>query len=120
MRFTTEDRMVRIDFFKQSGKYVCHEAVRWTGLTKGSTLLWEYVKTLHDLLKQKDGTYRNDDLIAVCMDPYYDLGHPVMVCVSRVADLIKERSKALHGIRPKTTGTGRPDRELQKQPASHS
>ena len=41
MGYSEDESMVRVDFFKPSGKWYCTEAIKWTGKWKGDTLIHE-------------------------------------------------------------------------------
>lgn len=73
MGYTTDDSMVRVDFFKQSGKWYTTESVKWVG---------DYNEGIHsgfaESLRQHLGE-RMQDMDAVCLEPYHELEHPLMI-----------------------------------------
>jgi hypothetical protein len=77
MGYTEQEDMVRVDFFKQSGKWYCTEAVRWIG--------WGKENLIHDAFKKslrahfKDCPNRLSDMDAICLKPYHELEHPICV-----------------------------------------
>jgi len=79
MGYTEDPAMVRVDFFKPSGKWYETEAVKWTGAWKGSEQL------IHDAFKQslrdhfKNSPDRLSDMDAVCIHPYHEMEHPIQV-----------------------------------------
>lgn len=73
---------VRVDFFKKSGKWYTTEAVKWTGkYGDGSLIHREFAKSLLDHLTV-DGKVRLNDMVAVCLEPYHQHSHPMMMDVS--------------------------------------
>ena len=77
--YSDDPEMVRVDFFKPSGKWYCTEAVKWTGEWKGTMQL------IHDAFKKslqdhfKDVPDRLSDMDAICLDPYHELSHPIQL-----------------------------------------
>lgn len=77
--YSEDPSMVRVDFFKQSGKWYCTEAVKWTGEWKGDK------QDIHESFKQslrdhfKDTPNRLSDMEAICLAPYHEYTHPIQV-----------------------------------------
>ncbi len=105
--YSEDPSMVRVDFFKESGKWYCTEAVKWTGKTgwvhdpsksDGSVMRAEFAKSLRDHLRHPtpidiavDGhvvedTYRLTDMRAVCLEPYHKNSHPICMMVQDAID----------------------------------
>ena len=81
MGYTDDERMVRVDFFKESGKWYCTEAVKWTGEYHSNSLMHdEFKKSLRDHLKGE----RLNDMVAVCLEPYHIHSHPIMMKISEI------------------------------------
>lgn len=77
MGYSADDTMVRVDFFKPSGKWYTTEAVRWTGKFAGGSLIYEeFKKSLVDHFKSTPG--RLSDMTAVCLEPHHKHSHPLM------------------------------------------
>ncbi len=76
MGFCDDESMVRVDFFKSTGKWYATEAVRWTGSYKGSLIHDAFVKSLRDHFGDKP---RLSDLDAVCLEPYHEHSHPIQI-----------------------------------------
>lgn len=82
MGYTTDETMVRVDFFKSSGKWYTTEAVKWTGEWKGGLviggqlILDAFAKSLRDHFK--DQPDRLSEMDAVCLHPYHEYAHPIM------------------------------------------
>ncbi len=81
MGYSEDDRMVRVDFFKPSGKWYCSEAIRWTGSyhydsskTDSQHPLDAFAVSLRDNLKA-----RLREMTAVCLRPYHNLSYPLMI-----------------------------------------
>ena len=77
MGYTEDSSMVRVDFFKPSGKWYTTEAVKWTG---------GYCRTIiHDAFSEslrnhfKDRPKRLSDMDAICLEPYHDNSHPIQL-----------------------------------------
>ena len=83
--YSESENSVRVDFFKESGKWYTTEAVKWDNdIYKG--LINECFKTaLIRHLKSESG-FRLSGMIAVCLDPYHEHSFPLMC---RVAELEK-------------------------------
>jgi hypothetical protein len=90
MGYSNDDEMVRVDFFKESGKWYCTEAVKWTGPyhSKDNTgkvhLLYDVFELLllEHLTDTTSGRIRYVGMTAVCLEPYHEHGHPLMMKVS--------------------------------------
>lgn len=79
MGYSDNPKMVRVDFFKQSGKWYETEAVEWTGEWKGNKqgIHDAFKQSLRDHFKDKPGRY--SDLDAVCLHPYHEHEHPIQI-----------------------------------------
>lgn len=78
MGYSDDDTMVRVDFFKPSGKWYCTEAVKWTGyyFAKDSGLIHkEFAKSLKDHFQ--DNPNRLSEMMAICLNPYHEFAHPI-------------------------------------------
>jgi hypothetical protein len=97
MGFTTDDAMVRVDFFKPRGKWYTTEAVKWTGEWAGPSLIYrEFAKSLRDHFAERETqpglqhanhrveTRRLSGMIAVCLEPYHEHAHPLMMQVDDI------------------------------------
>lgn len=76
MGYTTEENMVRVDFFKPSGKWYTTEAVKWIGSYTGGLIHDHFRASLEAHLKG-----RLDGMIAVCLKPYHAHSHPLSLRV---------------------------------------
>lgn len=74
MGYTTDDSMVRVDFFKPSGKWYTTESIKWTGDYYKDNLHDSFKKSLRESLGD-----RLSDMDAVCLEPYHDMGYPLMI-----------------------------------------
>jgi hypothetical protein len=84
MGFSDDNSMVRVDFFKPSGKWYMTEAVKWTGPYHGTdehgkiTLLHDaFRQSLRDHLVQTDGRTRLAGMRAICLEPYHEYAVPL-------------------------------------------
>jgi hypothetical protein len=76
MGYSDDPAMVRVDFFKPSGKWYETEAVKWTGEWKGS------VQPIHEAFAQSLHEHLGDrlsDMDAVCLNPYHEHKHPIQI-----------------------------------------
>lgn len=73
MGYSEDSEMVRVDFFKPSGKWYTTEAIKWLDYEG-----WDLPKILRESIKTQNGN-RLSDMIAVCLNPYSKFEHPVMI-----------------------------------------
>lgn len=76
MGYTTDPAMVRVDFFKPSGKWYCTEAIKWTGHWKATE------QSTHDAFKKSLRNNLGDrlkDMDAVCIHPYHEWEFPLCI-----------------------------------------
>lgn len=84
MGYTEDEHMVRVDFFRPSMKWYCTEAVRWKTwegkLDNGGKLIHV---AFAEALKEHLGFSkpRLNGMVAVCLEPYHEFAHPVMLTV---------------------------------------
>ena len=78
MGYHEDDSMVRVDFFKPSGKWYTTEAVRWTGSYDGEI----HVAFERSLLKHFGGEVRMSGMTAICLEPYHKHAHPISLIVN--------------------------------------
>lgn len=74
MNYSNDESMVRVDFFKPSGKWYTTEAIKWTGGYKGVCIHTALSQSLRDALGD-----RLSEMDAVCLEPYHEYSHPVMI-----------------------------------------
>ena len=75
--YSNDESMVRVDFFKESGKWYTTEAVRWIGYD---------TPLIHDAFKASLKAHFGDEprlsgMWAVCLDPYHIHSYPLMIKV---------------------------------------
>ena len=72
MEYVTDYQMVRVDFFKPSGKWYTTEDMRWLNYSG---------MHIHDAFKRSlrasFGSNYNG-MVAVCLKPYHEHEHPLM------------------------------------------
>lgn len=75
---------VRVDFFKVTGKWKYTERMFWpASLWSKEILIHEaYANALYHHLKKPEGGHRMDGLVAVCLSPYHEISHPLMMNVT--------------------------------------
>lgn len=91
MGFTMDEGMVRVDFFKLSGKWYTTEAVKWITYWSPRSKYLRGDQTgllIHDAFKEalkahlwneEDQRYRLSDMEAVCLEPYHEGAFPLMM-----------------------------------------
>lgn len=85
MGYTTDTNMVRVDFFKPGGKWYTTEAVKWLYYDKDVLIHAAFRKSLAEHLKNRDSgpaganTFRLSGMTAVCLEPYHEHAHPLML-----------------------------------------
>ncbi len=72
--YSDQDRMVRVDFFKTSGKWYMTEAVDMGDFYYESCTVEALKKSL--VKHMPDG--RGSEFMAVCLEPYHQFSHPVI------------------------------------------
>lgn len=83
MGYTNNPAMVRVDFFKESGKWSTTEAVKWTGAYFGGPNRFDYPHArIHDAFRQSLADHLGDSrrlagMLAVCLEPYHEFAHPI-------------------------------------------
>ena len=78
MGYSEDTDMVRVDFFKNSGKFYVTEAVRWTGKYNEGEIREEFAKSLRDHFK-KGNHERLSTMDAICLEPYHEHSHPICI-----------------------------------------
>ena len=78
MGYTENDNMVRVDFFKPSGKWYETEGVEWLGYFE--PLIYNaFHKSLRAHFEKNGGhKHRLAGMTAICLDPYHEHAHPLM------------------------------------------
>ena len=77
MGYSSDPSMVRVDFFKPSGKWYDTEAVKWTGEYGSGLIHEEFAKSLRDHFS--DSPDRFSEFDAVCLHPYHVHEHPIQI-----------------------------------------
>ena len=80
--YSDDPAMVRVDFWKPSGKWYTTEAVKWTGKYRkenddGWNIHEQFAKSLRDHFK--DTPDRLSDMDATCLEPYHEYSHPIQL-----------------------------------------
>ena len=79
--YSDDPAMVRVDFFKESGKWYTTEAVKWTGGYKDCLIHDAFAQSLRDHFAEKR---RLSDMRAICLEPYHEHSHPISLKVSGI------------------------------------
>lgn len=88
MGYSEDPAMVRVDFFKPSGKWYCTEAVAWTGAYHGPSAYVEGLarrgegRLIHEAFAKSLRDHLGDrlrEMDAVCIHPYHQNEHPIMI-----------------------------------------
>ena len=76
--YSVMENMVRVDFFKSSGKWYTTEAVEWIGGWRKDVLIHDaFAKSLRDHFKKSPDRLSTMD--AVCLEPYHELECPIQI-----------------------------------------
>jgi hypothetical protein len=75
MGYSIDESMVRVDFFKESGKWYATEAVKWIGYR--NTLIYDAFE--NSLREHFKGIPRYVGMWAVCLVPYHEHSCPIMI-----------------------------------------
>ena len=76
MGYNEDDSIVRVDFFKPSGKWYTTEAVEWVGgYYKEIPIHEAFAKSLNNHLRGE----RLSDMDAICLEPYHEHAHPICI-----------------------------------------
>lgn len=84
--YSDDAASVRVDFFKESGKWYCTEAVVWLeGLYFGRSKEGE-INLIHDAFRKSldahfGGRPRLRGMRAICLEPYHEHSHPISIVV---------------------------------------
>lgn len=76
MGYHDDNSMVRVDFFKPSGKWYTTEAVKFLYYNEGD-IHFAFAKSLCEHFKDSPG--RLSDMDAICLEPYHIHNHPIML-----------------------------------------
>jgi hypothetical protein len=82
MGYSSDSSMVRVDFFKPSGKWYCTEAVKWTGEYKGDrgqSIHEALAQSLRDHFIKGSNPTRLSEMDAICLHPYHEYEHPIQI-----------------------------------------
>ena len=74
MGYDSNPSMVRVDFFKESGKWYCTESVKWRLFFNTTLIHAAFRDALRNHLKG-----RLEGMTAVCLHPYHELECPLMI-----------------------------------------
>ena len=77
MNYSDNDNMVRVDFFKSSGKWYTTEAVEWLDYSKKVLIHDAFKNALRNHFN--DNPYRLSDMDAICLEPFHEHAHPVQL-----------------------------------------
>jgi hypothetical protein len=83
MHYCEEPSMVRVDFFKESGKWYTTEAIQFSRYDE-SLIHNAFENSLRAALKEPSGKLRLSGMWAVCLHPYHQHEHPLMMRVPEV------------------------------------
>lgn len=75
MGYCSDKKMVRVDFFKPSGKWYATEAVKWIGYLEPD-IHFAFAQSLRNHFK---GSNRLSYMDAVCLKPYHKNSHPIQL-----------------------------------------
>lgn len=76
--YSDEPSSIRVDFFRESGKWYTTEAVFMDGPFDDGDLYRIFIEAVVKHCQEPNGTIRLEGMWAVCLDPYHRLEHPLM------------------------------------------
>lgn len=84
MNYSNDPAKTRIDFFRPNGKWSTTDVLDWSGAYQEP--LWEayprlLVEQFPDIVRQK---YDGKGYLAVCLEPYHQYAHPLMIDCSHI------------------------------------
>lgn len=88
MGYSSDDSMVRVDFWKPSGKWSAVEALKWTGSYKGD-IFRAFAESLRRLLwDEENQRLRYSGMRVTCLEPYHEHAHPISILVDDIPQLL--------------------------------
>ncbi len=89
--YSENEKSVRVDFFKESGKWYTTEAVIWTGKFKNHDIHLSFSESLFDHLFKEPikgvisvPRLRMQGRKAICLQPYHEHSHPICIDVDDI------------------------------------
>ncbi len=80
MGYCDDPRMVRVDFFKESGKWYTTEAIQIDNRDYKGTLIHDALKNALDKMYiPEQNRLRLSGMTAVCLEMYHEHSHPIMI-----------------------------------------
>lgn len=80
MGYCDDPRMVRVDFFKPSGKWYTTEAIKFDRYyAKDETHGYEYINDTFKRCLREQLKGRLNGMTAVCLEPYHENAYPLLV-----------------------------------------
>jgi hypothetical protein len=89
MGYIEDDSMVRVDFFKHSGKWYTTEAIKWDRYLSRNPNT-EELELIHETFRRcldEQLGERLREMIAVCLEPQHENAHPLMIDRSKANGL---------------------------------
>lgn len=82
MNYSNDPSMVRVDFFKESGKWYTTEEIKWDRFMSADED--GNIELIHDTFRrcvreQIGDRYQSEGCSAVCLEPYHEFAHPLMI-----------------------------------------
>lgn len=82
--YSDSENSVRVDFFKESGKWYTTEEVKWDGAYYSGLINDCFKKVLRHHLKTDSGGMRLSGMVAVCLEPNHEHQYPLMCRVDEL------------------------------------
>lgn len=79
MGYSSNEQMVRVDFFKQSGKWHASEAVEMIEWSGNEILIHESLVNGLDRLEKRLGSPYMRGMQVICLEPYHEYSHPICI-----------------------------------------
>jgi len=88
MGYCTDNSVVRVDFFKKSGKWYATRAVDMNDWYHHPDIFYAVAKSIINTIEA-----RYVDMIAVMLEPYHVNSHPIMISVDKCRSIINANLK---------------------------
>lgn len=76
MGYSEAEDSVRVDFFKDTGKWYETLGIKWTGGYRNCDIREALLKSVRDHF---GGNRRLSGMTIVCLEPYHEHSHPIMI-----------------------------------------
>jgi len=94
--YSEDPSNVRVDIFRPSGKWYTTIELKWDRYFADEDGTHEYiVDTFIRLCREKGLDTQFEGMIAVCLEPYHEHAHPLMISLTKGGDETRKCNKQL-------------------------